>query len=142
MNRYLLIIISFFLGVFLGVIVFAIFSSGYERDKKFVRVAEIKSLTSEIYNTGNIESSIIILNYLLSKIDSFEESLKEYASYDIDKGLAHGRLCLLYKKIGEDDCSDRECTKAIELLEQKYKIQSKEDLIETMYKIDSKADVE
>lgn len=110
-------------------------SPGHQKVQTLMSVSDIENLSSKIYKTGNYESSIIVLNFLVDKLKQYENIVDKQdliSTLRIDRGLAHGRLYVLYKRKSKEDLAQKEYINAIELLKEKYHITSEKRLKEAI----------
>jgi len=132
MKRYLFPIVIFFIGILVGATIsIEIMNTTADkaaRVEHFQEVSNLEDLSSRICETGNYQSSVIALKYLIDKLDAYEEVNQDKSSIMIDKGLAHGRLFILYKNNGEEELAQQEYVKAINLLQDSYHIRNENDL--------------
>lgn len=141
MKKKLPLILTFVIGLVLGIVVASWFivkySSSTFQIQELANIAELENLSFKIYKDGDPATSVIVIKYLIEKLEMYENNSSNAELYNTDRGIAHGRLCILYEKIGNKTMSENECKIAISLLGSKYKISTQKDLIEKIKKIDS-----
>lgn len=96
-----------------------------------------------ISQTGEINSSIAVLNHIIDKLESYKKTIDiQSTNYNIfitDLGLAYGRLSVVYDRIYQQEKSENAYQKAVELIGSKCNISSRKELNEVIKKIDKSA---
>jgi hypothetical protein len=104
-----------------------------------LNISDLEKLTYDIYSTGDYQSSVVVLNYLINKLRMYEELSDRQDNLEIlrtDRGLAHGRLYIVHRRRGEEEIGRKEYENAIMLLGPKYNIRTEDDLKDVIERID------
>lgn len=143
MKRFLLTGGIFIFGIIIGsiisILVFGKLFSDSKETEALMTIAELQDLASDIYESGDYNTSVIVLNYLVKKLASHQNLSDESGIFRTDEGLAHGRLYVLHKREGEKELAEKEYTKAMSLLGSKYKITTKDELFSVISEFDKMA---
>jgi hypothetical protein len=143
LKKYILPVVIFVSGLIIGfgvsLGVLGEYSSDLSKVEAIMSMSDLETISSRIYRTGDYESSLIILNYLINKL-KFLEGISDREElikiFRIDRGFAHGRLYLIYKRRGEEELSQKEYINAMRLLEAEYNIETEDNLRNVIEKID------
>ncbi len=110
---------------------------------KLENLVQCEELAFKVYQTGEINSSLISLNFIIDKLESYKKTLDpQSTNYNIfinDLGLTYGRLFVVYNRIYQQEKSEHAYQKAVELIGSKCNISSRKELNEVIKKIDKSA---
>lgn len=131
----------FVFGLLVGILAIILILEVLERDTRsaaaLMAISELEEVSSDIYKTGEYQSSIRILNHLVSKLKLYEKNLDGNSeTFITDRGLAHGRLYILYKRRGKVELAEMEYKNAKNIIGKKYNIKSKDDLFRIVQSFD------
>ncbi len=103
-------------------------------------ISGLQELASNIYKTGETESSIYALNYYIGKLDidrsKYKPGSQSFDSITNELGLAHARLYSLYEKKGESNLSRKEYDRSIELIGNRFNVKTPFELQELLKRLD------
>ena len=101
MNKLLKKILIFILGLINGSRAVFLIIDKYDAEiseaKKIFYIKDLETLAFHIYNTGEYESSVIILRYLIDKLHVDEDMIEKpnfSENLKLDRGIVYGRLYL------------------------------------------------
>jgi hypothetical protein len=137
MKKMFLIIITLLAGIAIGISISFWLFEKHSEVQALNNIAEIEALTFNIYEKGDPESSVIALEHLIKILEFCKDDKSHKDICNTDRGLAHARLFMIYKKIGNKDLAEKEYRNAIPLLGETHKISSQKELSEIVNKIDA-----
>jgi len=144
MKKYLSYIATFIAGIVIGsgilTLIFIILWS-HELDQNLrTNVSRLENMASKVYAIGDVNSSIVVLNELARNLENYRKikgiNKGIHNTITTDLGLTYARLFVVYERMGEKIIAEQEYQKTIELVGNKFKVNSPNKLKEIIEKID------